>query len=89
MRMGKGKPRHDPNKRQNRIGSVCPWYEEIKDKDGKIILRNCEAYLSSKVIEICKGNPHNCIKVKYRYLAARSDKQKNNGDDKISYFGMR
>ena len=27
----------------------------------------------------CKGNPHNCCKVKYQILASRSDKQKNDG----------
>lgn len=27
----------------------------------------------------CKGNPHNCTKVKYQILASRSDKQKNDG----------
>lgn len=87
--MGKGKPRHNPKKPANRLGSLCPWYEEIKDKDGKIIMQNCEAYMSNKAIEICKGNPHNCIKVKYRYLAARSDKQKNNNDNRLNYWRMK
>ena len=27
----------------------------------------------------CKGNPHNCKKVKYQILASRSDKQKKDG----------
>lgn len=76
--MGKGKPRHNPDKPQNKIGAVCPWYEEFKDSSGEVTVKNCEGWMSTKAAEICGGNPHNCIKVKYRYLAARSDKQKNN-----------
>ena len=26
--MGKGKPRHNPNKSQNKRGGFCQWYEE-------------------------------------------------------------
>ena len=26
--MGKGKPRHNPDKRQNKMGADCPYYEE-------------------------------------------------------------
>lgn len=86
--MGKGKPRHNPDKPQNKIGAVCPWYEEFKDSSGEVIVKNCEGWMSTKAAEICGGNPHNCIKVKYRYLAARSDKQKNNDDNRLHYFGM-
>ena len=88
LTVGKGKPRHNPDKPQNKIGAVCPWYEEFKDGSGKTMIKNCEGWMSTKAAEICDGNPHNCIKVKYRYLAARSDKQKNNDYNKLHYFGM-
>ena len=67
--MGKG-PRHDPDKRQNKMGDFCPYYEII---DG---FPSCE---KARRTAKCKGNPHNCIKVTYQILASRSDIQKNNG----------
>lgn len=27
--------------------------------------------------DVCKGNPHNCVKTKYHRMASMSDKQKN------------
>jgi len=70
--MGKGKPRHDPNKPQNRIGKYCSYYEYVNENSC------CENSFIADV-SICKGNPHNCVKVKYKKLACRSDRQKNNG----------
>lgn len=64
--MGKNKPRHNPDKPQNRYGNWCPYAEE--HNDGSII---CEGDT-----KICKGNRHNCIKTKYHKLASRSNKQK-------------
>lgn len=57
----KGKPRHNPEKYQNKIGAICKYSED----DGKGGIR-CEL---GDDIEICKGNPHNCCKVKYHKLA--------------------
>ena len=68
--MSKGKPRHDPNKPQNRLGKFCSYYEGYNN------FYWCE--LGWDVTK-CKGNPHNCVKVKYQILASRSDIQKNNG----------
>mgnify|MGYP000285691113 CR=1 FL=1 len=65
--MGKGKPRQNPDKKQNKYGSFCNYYEEGS--------KYCETLKDSS---ICSGNPHNCIKVAYKVAASRSDKQKNN-----------
>jgi len=73
--MGKNKPRHNPDKKQNLIGDFCQWYEfwqaEDKSKGGY-----CEGHFGDG--KICKGNPHNCVKTKYSKLASMSDKQKTN-----------
>ena len=53
--MNVNKPRHNPDKPQNKKGGHCSGWDVSK----------------------CKGNPHNCTKVKYQILASRSDKQKN------------
>jgi hypothetical protein len=65
--MGKGKPRHNPDKKQNNYGSHCSYYEEN--------CTYCEALLKSTK---CKGNPYNCIKSLYELAAGRSDIQKIN-----------
>lgn len=57
--MGKGKPRHDPNKVQNQLGEICPYYEYTNGSPC------CENSFVADV-SICKGNPHNCVKVKYK-----------------------
>ena len=68
--MEKRKPRHNPDKLQNKLGSQCVYYEGNENHYW------CElGYDISK----CHGNPHNCCKVKYQILASRSDIQKNNG----------
>lgn len=68
--MGKNKPRHHPDKLQNRMGKYCSYYEEHDN------FACCEHGWD---ITKCKGNPHNCKKVEYQTLASRSDKQKNDG----------
>ena len=68
--MSKGKPRHDPDKPQNKLGKFCSYYEGYNDTYW------CEHGWD---VTKCKGNPHNCVKVKYQILASRSDVQKNNG----------
>ena len=62
--MGKGKPRWYPEKDLNRIGNVCEWSED--DQKGGI---RCEAGYGD--INICKGDRHNCCKVKYHILASK------------------
>ena len=55
--MGKNKPRHDPNKWQNKLGNKCCYYEGYNEHFW------CEhGYDITK----CGGNPHNCCKVKYQ-----------------------
>lgn len=72
--MSKGKPRHNPKKRQNKMGWWCDCCEEI---DGRLV---CELGVSSKIVEeICKGNPHNCCKVGYRQWAGKDDKKEKPG----------
>jgi hypothetical protein len=68
--VGKGKPRRDPNKKQNLYGSKCSYSEEHNG------VGVCEAGIGDW--NICKGNPHNCVKVLYKIAASRSDKQKLN-----------
>ena len=67
--MKAGKPRHNPEKPQNKYGKICQYYEEYKN--GSFA---CEIGYGD--INICKGNGHNCVKIKYKKLACRSDKQK-------------
>ncbi len=67
--MGKNKPRKYPDKKQNKYGDWCQYAEE---HNGSII---CEGGYGDT--NICKGNRHNCIKVKYHQMATLSDKQKN------------
>lgn len=59
--MGKGKPRHKPDKEQNKWGgdNTCSYYERP---------RVCEA---GENAHVCNGNRHNCIKEKYLRLAGR------------------
>lgn len=54
----KNKPRHNPDKPQNKKGNVCSHYE--KHEHGFI----CEGNWGD--VNVCKGNPHNCIKNKYK-----------------------
>lgn len=61
--MGKNKPRHNPNKQQNQYGDWCPYADEIK---GKIY---CEGGGTYEDTLTCKGNRHNCVKVKYKKFA--------------------
>lgn len=73
--MGKGKPRHDPNKRQHHseYGGWCGWAEDIPRPDGSIYIYCEHGYDAS----FCKGNPHLCKKAWYRSQARRSDRRKN------------
>ena len=71
--MGKGKPRHDPEKRQNKLGNWCRFAENIPHEDNPDYIY-CEAHYDAR---FCKGNPHMCKKAWYRSLARRSDRRKN------------
>lgn len=61
MKIRKNKPRHNIYKRQNRMGNICGYTfgEPLRCMYGDNI-------------KICKGNPHNCIKVKYKKEAIRN-----------------
>lgn len=73
--MGKGKPRHNPDKPQNKAGNRCGFAEQIPSfpKEGQDVYIYCEAGFDAN---FCKGNPHLCTKVWYRRQAGRSDKRK-------------
>lgn len=60
--MGKGKPRHNPHKRANYKGEICSNYEEFM---GEFIC--CEGPNFGRC-DKCQGNPHNCIKQKYKAI---------------------
>lgn len=70
--MGRGKPRNNPDKKQNKYGNWCNACEEV---NGKLY---CEAMQGTNDTKICKGNPHNCCKVKYHKEATKSDIRKIN-----------
>ena len=68
--MGKGKPRHNPDKPQNKLGALCSWAETYPHTT----YIYCERGYSA---QFCKGNPHLCKKAWYRSQARRSDRRKN------------
>lgn len=72
LNMGKGRPRHNHNKRANQRGSWCSHCEDING------LLTC-TYNGTRGTTICKGNPHNCMKVALRELASLNDTQKDHG----------
>ena len=77
--MGKGKPRHNPDKPQNKfvepMRSLCAWAEEIHISDDRTIIHCERGY--DELTKFCKGNPHLCKKARYQNLAQRSDRRKN------------
>ena len=64
--MSKEKTRKYPKKRQNRWGRECLYFDERS--------QSCELLVADT--KICKGNRHNCVKIKYKILATRSNRQK-------------
>lgn len=64
------KKRWYPNKKQNNYPSICSRFE---NHDGLFYCQGGEIHAAN----ICKGNPHNCIKTKYHKEASKSDKRKN------------
>lgn len=68
--MGKGKPRHNPDKPQNKLGKMCGWAETYPHTD----YIYCEHGYNA---EFCKGDPHLCKKAWYRSQASRSNRRKN------------
>ena len=74
--MGKGKPRHNPDKPQNKRGTTCRFAEMIPSfpKEGQHVYIHCEAGHDAT---FCKGNPHMCKKAQYRNMAGQSDRRKN------------
>jgi len=67
--MGKGKQRKYPGKKQNNYPQICPRYETYSWTN--------KAYCEGGNVgdaEICKGNPHNCIKTKYHRIASTPQK---------------
>lgn len=72
--MGKGKPRHNPDKPANKYGSRCPYWEEyITGKVGC----ECKSFYGDELE--CNGNRHNCVKVKYHQCAI--DKKQHKAKD--------
>ena len=61
--MGKGKPRHNPDKPQNNYPTRCPYYDSC---NGVVY---CEGGYTGAA-KVCKGNRHNCIKTKYHLVAS-------------------
>jgi hypothetical protein len=66
IKMGKNKPRRNPDKKQNNYGSdhQCSYFDGYLS-DGKTAI--CEAGVRGAK---CEGNRHNCVEQKYRLLAS-------------------
>ena len=76
--MGKGKPRHNSDKPQNKYGARCGILEEIPQPDGSVQL-HCDCFGSTAAdVKVCKGNRHNCIKTLFHREASKSNARKNN-----------
>jgi len=72
--MGKGKPRHNPNKPANNWGGWCSACEEFNEDDPETHYFHCDIGVPSHIVEtVCKCNPHNCCKVAYRQWAGKGD----------------
>ena len=63
--MGKGKPRHNPDKPQNNF-KHCAYDDGTRGKE-------CRRPWSYK----CDGNMYKCRKLYFQYLASLSEKEKN------------
>ena len=67
--MSKGRPRHNPDKKQNKKGYQCDCYEILSSGP------TCNVGTPQHIVEtVCKGNPHNCCKVTYRKWGGKSEK---------------
>ena len=73
--MGKGKPRHNPEKRQNKMRSspneLCGAYHE----ESNILPAYC-VQNGQKAASICKGNRHICLKTHLHERASISDNKR-------------
>ena len=86
--MGKDKPRHNPDKPQNNYGGdyECPNYDTYSDgrefchDHFNIWWKHTNGEL------ICKGNLHNCDKMKRKFLASLSDKERQRFIDKFLVY---
>jgi hypothetical protein len=67
--MGKGKPRHDPDKPANQYGGRCWYFEEYIDGTC-----GCEVHPEIAGDKLkCGGNRHNCVKVEYQKQAIKKE----------------
>lgn len=73
--MAKGKPRYNPDKPANKRGGYCSHCEGL-DGTGDGLSCNYDGKWGAA---ICKGNPHNCIKVSLHKLAGLREVQRDNG----------
>lgn len=72
--MGKGKPRHNPDKPQNKF-KHCVYDDGTKGKE-------CNRPYSYK----CDGNMYNCYKLYLQYLATLSEKERKEFLEKNADF---
>ena len=63
--MGKGKPRHNPEKPQNKAASdsSCMYWDILSDG-------RCVCELNLMWDKYCDGNPHKCKKAELKYYAS-------------------
>lgn len=85
--MGKGKPRHNPDKPQNQYGGdyECEAFDEYHD--GVEFCHQTEWNHWNRYVEWwkrnnngeleCKGNRHKCNKMRLQWLASLTEKERN------------
>ena len=74
--MGKGKPRHNPEKPQNTWGKHCQHADDSKAGE------HCDLVLDWGVTDdngklLCKGNRHYCLSQQLKFKASIKEKDEN------------
>jgi len=84
--MGKGKPRHHPNKRQNTWGGdwTCPYCHDTNYNGDDVMI--CEHGYDKQGLPKCKGNRHNCCKVTYKKEAIIKQRHKPDEQKRKGYY---
>lgn len=72
MEGNRRKPRHNPEKLQNKLNPHCPYFDS-----------KSETECNTKWADRCEGNRHNCKKLEYRFLASTIVKTGSDKDRKI------
>ena len=69
--MKHNKPRHNPNKPQNKYGEKCKCY--LSDYSYYCPARHLTI---DEIEKLCHFKAHNCVKVKYKLFASVTDRER-------------